>query len=287
MESCGDIAIADGFEEDFIRSSQFQTYLRLGTVANAVFGTFIVVYLTRSSECVGLSAHLKDYSTQQWICLFSAFTIYFDDILEKDASMVREFQQRFLAGRPQEYPLLDQFAAFVRKVWIHFHPTCANLIVTSILDWITGFLIEADYSRMEVHERAVDYPQWMRRVIGGARAYAFFVFPPEMPFEHYIQVISDMQAIIDDVNDLLSFYKEELRGETTNQVSLMSQLEGKTKIESLSQLSEGCIQRIQRSCDVLSSHQEAYDIFRNHFLSGYVKFYIREKRYKLIDLDLA
>ncbi|KZP23289.1 terpenoid synthase [Athelia psychrophila] len=277
----------DGFEEDFIRSPQFQTYLQLGTLANAVYGTFLGIYLIRCSEYIGVLAHLKNYSTQQWICLFAAFTIYFDDILEKDASMVREFQQRFLAGQPQEYPLLDQYAAFVRKAWIHFHPTAANLIVTAALDFITSLLIDADFPHMDVHRRAVNYPRWMRRLNGSSLPYAFFIFPSEIPLEHYIQVISDTQTIIDDINDLFSFYKEEMRGETTNQVSLMAQLEGKTKIESLRQLSEESIQRIQRSRDILSSHPEAYDIYTNHFLTGYVRFYITEKRYKLKDLDLA
>ncbi|KZP17002.1 terpenoid synthase [Athelia psychrophila] len=234
-----------------------------------------------------ISGHLKNPATQKWICLYTAFIIYFDDILEKDASMVREFQQRFLAGRPQENALLDQYAVFVRKAWIHFHPACANLVVTSILDFITGLLIDAENPSIEVHKHAVNYPRWMRTLNGGSRAFAFFIFPPEIPLEHYIQVISDTHSIIDDVNDLLSFYKEEMRGETTNQVSLLAQLAGKTKLEALRQLSSGSIERIRRSRDVLSKHSDAYDIYVKHFLPGYVRYYITEKRYKLGDLDLA
>lgn len=97
-----------------------------------------------------ISGHLKNRATQQWICIYTAFIIYFDDILEKDASMVREFHKRFMTGRLQEHALLDQYAAFLRKAWIHFHPTCANLIVTSILDFITGLLIDAENPSIKV-----------------------------------------------------------------------------------------------------------------------------------------
>lgn len=97
-----------------------------------------------------IPGHLQDRATQQWICIYTAFIIYFDDILEEDASMMREFQQRFLAGTPQEHALLDQYAVFVRKAWIHFHPACANLVVTSILDFVTGLLIDAEYPSIKV-----------------------------------------------------------------------------------------------------------------------------------------
>ncbi|KZP17005.1 terpenoid synthase [Athelia psychrophila] len=239
-----------------------------------------------------VSGHLKNPATQKWICLYTAFIIYFDDTLEKDASMVREFQQRFLAGRPQENALLDQYAVFVRKAWIHFHPACANLVVTSILDFITGLLIDAENPSIEVHKRAVNYPRWMRTLNGGSRAFAFFIFPPEIPLEvrRYSPSSSAMLTgplFHSNFSDLLSFYKEELRGETTNQVSLLAQLAGKTKLEALRQLSRGSIERIRRSRDVLSKHSDAYAIYVKHFLPGYVRYYITEKRYKLGDLDLA
>ena len=87
-------------------------------------------------------------------------------------------------------------------------------------------------------------------------------------------------------SDILSFYKEELRGETTNQISQMAQLQGKTKIESLRQLTRESIERIRRSGDVLSPYPVAYDMYMNHWLPGYVRYYFTEKRYQLGDLKL-
>ncbi|KAF7976775.1 hypothetical protein HWV62_5784 [Athelia sp. TMB] len=267
-ESISAVAIADGFEEEFVRHSKFNQYLRLGTLANAAYG------------------HLKDRSTRQWICLYTAFIIYFDDILEKDASLVQEFQQNFLAGKPQGNAFLDLYATFLRKAWLHFHPTCANLIVTSMFDFLTGLLIDTQCSHMAVDSRAVNYPRWFRTVNGGSRAYAFFIFAREVPLDQYIQVVSDTHGIVDDINDILSFYKEELRGETTNQISQMAQLQGKTKLEALRQLSRESIERIRRSGDVLSPYPVAYDMYMNHWLPGYVRYYFTEKRYQLGDLKL-
>lgn len=88
-------------------------------------------------------------------------------------------------------------------------------------------------------------------------------------------------------SDLFSFYKEELRGETTNQVSLMAQREGISKLCCLKMLSEGSIERIQRSKDVLASFPDAQQSFHFcEFLNGYLNFHFREPRYKLHELNL-
>lgn len=43
MKSIEDSALAHGFDEKFIRSSQFQIYLRLGTFAKLVYGAFHIL----------------------------------------------------------------------------------------------------------------------------------------------------------------------------------------------------------------------------------------------------
>lgn len=42
MQSSEDSAIAHGFDEEFIRSSKFQRYLRLGTFAKSAYGAFFI-----------------------------------------------------------------------------------------------------------------------------------------------------------------------------------------------------------------------------------------------------
>ncbi|KAF8955784.1 hypothetical protein BDZ97DRAFT_1604838, partial [Flammula alnicola] len=95
-------------------------------------------------------AHLENNSTRQYICLYTTCLIYFDDLTRRDASPVREFQANFLCGRPQMHPLLDSFAAWLRKAWEHFLPACANLVVSSSLDFVTGLILDHDQQEMAV-----------------------------------------------------------------------------------------------------------------------------------------
>ena len=76
--------------------------------------------------------------------------IYFDDLTRTDASSIRDFHRRFTSGQPQLHPLLDSYGALLRKAWIHFLPTCANLVVSSSLDFITGLIIDHDQQNMQV-----------------------------------------------------------------------------------------------------------------------------------------
>ena len=76
--------------------------------------------------------------------------IYFDDLTKTDTSSVREFHARFTSSRPQTHPLLDCYAELLRNAGNHFLPTCANLVVSSSLDFVTGLIVEYDHLKMPV-----------------------------------------------------------------------------------------------------------------------------------------
>ena len=76
--------------------------------------------------------------------------IYFDDLTRTDTSSVREFQARFISGQPQMHPLLDFYAVLLRSAWKHFLPSCANLVVSTSLDFVTGLIIDYDQQDKQV-----------------------------------------------------------------------------------------------------------------------------------------
>ncbi|OAX35054.1 hypothetical protein K503DRAFT_773896 [Rhizopogon vinicolor AM-OR11-026] len=45
--------------------------------------------------------------------------------------------------------------------------------------------------------------------------FVLFIFPSTLPVEDYIQSMPDLAIITGYVNDVLSFYKEEITGDTT------------------------------------------------------------------------
>lgn len=80
----------------------------------------------------------------------SGSTIYFDDLTRTDTSSVWGFHARFISGQPQMHPVLDSLAMLLRDAWNHFPPSCANLVVSSTLDFITSLIIDHDQQKMLV-----------------------------------------------------------------------------------------------------------------------------------------
>jgi hypothetical protein len=150
-QACSKLAIERGCPVDIAQSREFQLALH-GAVAIAT-----TTY-----------AHLENVSTRQFICLYTTWSalaplvfpganylpsslIYFDDLTRTDASMAREFHTRFACAKPQMHPLLDLFGDILRNSYDHFLPSCANLVVSSSLDFITGLVVDHDLQTMQVH----------------------------------------------------------------------------------------------------------------------------------------
>ena len=100
---------------------------------------------------VNMFSHLRDIRTKYWIALYSASIIFFDDLSVIDPGPFREFHTRFICAESQKHPLLDTYASLLRNATQHFHPSAANLIISSSLDFITGLVLEYDYEKMKVN----------------------------------------------------------------------------------------------------------------------------------------
>ena len=230
-QSCCEVALRSHVKPEIVQSQEFQLALQ-GAVAIAT-----TTY-----------AHLENVSTRQWICLYTTWweilceslgtdnlkwfsfhsLIYFDDLSKTEASSVREFHARFVSSRPQMHPLLDYYAELLRNAGNHFLPSCANLVVSSSLDFVTGLMIDYDLQKMpvclcveciwflsslitiQVNECATSYPRWFRTMMGVSTAFVIFTFPPEIPLEKYIQILPNMVNYIDDVKWVVVFLSTDL-----------------------------------------------------------------------------
>lgn len=86
-------------------------------------------------------------------------------------------------------------------------------------------------------------------------------------------------------SDVLSFYKEELVGETTNQVSTQATRTNKSKLETFGELTETTIGLYKRIVKILEGSPEACEAFKR-YTAGYVYFHTSTARYRFEDLDL-
>jgi hypothetical protein len=60
------------------------------------------------------------------------------------------FNERFMRGSPQEDHVLDAFANLLRETHKYFQRITSNIIITSMLNAITAFLLEQETEGMTV-----------------------------------------------------------------------------------------------------------------------------------------
>ncbi|KAF8887824.1 isoprenoid synthase domain-containing protein [Infundibulicybe gibba] len=236
--------------------------------------------------CMAVYPHLS-ISARYHICIFTTCIVYLDNLAMKDATLVKEFNKSFLQNKKQTHPTLDSLAIALRTMRDHFSEYNASMIITGTLDYVSAIIMEQDQQDMVAHTAAANYPGYLRYLTGISKPYALFFFPPNIPLETYVQIVPDMISYFNDVNDIFSLYKEELAGETGNQICLIARVRGCTKLEAMEHLAQVSIDGARRIATVLESHPEASALARKYLVEGYVAFHALSRgRYKLDDLLL-
>jgi len=95
--------------------------------------------------------------------------------------------------------------------------------------------------------------------------------PPVIPF-----------PVSNIVSDILSFYKEEKKGESANYVSFLAASRGITKLDALRDIIDETVNVHHNILKSLKDHPEAYEAYIN-FFHGYVRFH-SSPRYKLDEI---
>ncbi|XP_014551426.1 hypothetical protein COCVIDRAFT_20312 [Bipolaris victoriae FI3] len=239
---------------------------------------------------VGLTLACAYYPTHSFavklhIAIYSWLAIYIDDDDEGNDDLIG-FQERFQKGEPQPSALLQRFAENLQEMSIHFEPLVANFIVLSSLQFVAATLLER---RSELHslqhcEEAKRWPDYVRDRSGVPEAFAYFIFPrDECPdIGAYMQGIPDMMTYINYANDILSFHKETLAGETDNYINTRAVCEQREPFDMLETVIAETIAANSRVVGLLDTRSDlVYARKWNEFFNGYIFFHVTARRYKL------
>ncbi|KAJ7649571.1 hypothetical protein DFH06DRAFT_996396, partial [Mycena polygramma] len=155
----------------------------------------------------------------------------------------------------------------------HWDPVCANAMACAAMEFVTGTVLEntPSVSTMEVRPTAAGWPKYLRQKSGLGPAAACAVFQKKMhpDLTAYIQVLPDIDEYSCLANDVLSFYKEELAGETTNYVNVRSKTTQKHPKRVLVEMVRECADLHDRITATLEPHPEAlaaWEAFENGFM---------------------
>ncbi|KAF8576486.1 terpenoid synthase, partial [Ramaria rubella] len=216
--------------------------------------------------------HGCDFEEKKNIALLCWYHIYVDDRAARGITPFSVFEQRFVCGQQQLDPVLNALTDVLRKMWEQYEPLCANLIIGSTGDFITSHCIEPRLETLaSIRDMPERFPWFMRNRSGAGVAYAGMVFPRSVKVDimKYIQAIPDMNFWIDVTNDILSFYKEELDGETATHVHTRAYADNKSPLQVLAELVEEVRVSRENIHVALASSPEALKAWQT-FEHGYV-----------------
>ncbi|KAI3393121.1 hypothetical protein diail_4720 [Diaporthe ilicicola] len=249
-----------------------------------------------SRQCfeTGLSVAIDMYpshplAVQLHIGIFTWLGFLIDDTNKCIAPDLAQFQARFYTGGPQPSLLLDHFARTLRNTYQHYDPVIANTIVLSALAFVNSNALETrrEFQELVPSTAAASWPYYFRDKEGLPDSYACFIFPKAMypDIGSFLQAIPDMGRFINLTNDILSFYKEEVAGETKNYVNSKAKSENKSAMAAMREIVADTAQRYLSVTSVLAG-KEPYARAWHEYVMGYVAMHLTNDRYMFADIGL-
>ncbi|KAJ8487893.1 hypothetical protein ONZ51_g3892 [Trametes cubensis] len=233
-----------------------------------------------TAECT--YAH-TGYEHQRFVALYTACLTFVDDLGYKNIELVGEFVQRFTRGQPQPLPALSRLQGLLAEVYDYCPRVSADAIVTSTMDGISGMYTELITKGYIVQPEAVRYPYHLRIRTGIAVGYAHLTFTKEWARDAghmYLQVVPEVEAITVGFNDILSFYKETLVGDTGNYIHMRATAERRSPLTVLEELIEENLDSARKIKKFAASQTGLTEICHSS-LMGYIEFHLNARRYHL------
>lgn len=165
------------------------------------------------------------------------------------------------------------------------------MVIKTTIEFIEGTNVENDFNEF-VPMNAVRFPRYLRVKTGFAETYAHAIFPndifPENEFrKFYLPALPVLCDLIDFINDMLSFYKETIRGnERINYICNIAKSSGKTALQCLYDTSDVIENRVAEVRRILKPHP-ALLAHANDYLAGYIGWHIcTTSRYHLDEVKI-
>ncbi|KAG5352773.1 hypothetical protein C0989_000546 [Termitomyces sp. Mn162] len=191
---------------------------------------------------------------------------WMDNVADEIIDPLLQFQSRFHARKPQLHPVLDCYATFMLRLYDYYEPYVADQMVMSSMTFMLGSCIEIRLlsKNMKLSTDALLWPYYVRNLSGISGFYAYACFPKK---DHpdvmdYIQAIPDILVFTNFLNDVLSFYKEEMDGELHNYCQTMARVTGKEPIKVLQDISDETVVAAKRAFRILADVPAAQKAFK-------------------------
>ncbi|KZT01137.1 terpenoid synthase [Laetiporus sulphureus 93-53] len=169
-------------------------------------------------------------------------------------------------------------------MWKHFPSFSAGIILVSTVQFFNACMLEQETRSVMLHKRAFRFVEYRRGLSGEAEAFVCFIWPVDhFPDpKTYLRAMPDAVRYLNITNDILSFYKEELAGETGTYVHDRAFTTRSTLLQTISQAVNEAIATAERIRKLLGkgAARDAWDSFER----GYTTFHLLSPRYRLQEI---
>ncbi|KAF7349454.1 Terpenoid synthase [Mycena sanguinolenta] len=200
------------------------------------------------------------YASTELKLLFAKLTaiaILIDDSIEDEAvyDHLVQFSAKLYRGEAQQNGMLALYHTNMRELsdmygedsvlrglatvpWINYIDACLMEKQIFTAECQRSKIVDPRQMRRCENEDglALKFPHYLRSKSGIAEAYAAGIFKANknqyLPLTKFIKVLPDLTFYIEVINDVLSFYKEELAGETYNLIHLRTRSISSSRVHS-------------------------------------------------------
>ncbi|KZV67270.1 terpenoid synthase [Peniophora sp. CONT] len=270
------------YSEDLALKAAAVEELQSWNIGDALDG--FMKYLDLGLAAAELFYPAHDFDLKVIVGICTAAMAWMDSVADVIIEAMSEFQRRFYTRLPQLNPVLDRYANYMPKLYDHFEPYVASAMIMSSCAFIDVSCLEirALTKRVPTKKDAKLWPYYVRNLSGIAAYYAFACFPQKdhPDLVNYVQAIPEITIFINFLNDVLSFYKEEMDGEQHNYCQMMSRVSERPPISVLEDVAREALSSAKVAEQIMADSPAALKAFKD-YIQGYIRWHLDVARYRL------
>ncbi|GAB1191255.1 hypothetical protein APSETT444_000427 [Aspergillus pseudonomiae] len=242
------------------------------------------------------------HQLKRYIALYTTFLLYVDDKAEQDLEQILPDLQRVSSGAYNGLHALKCDDTVV-NLWLelvatetgmYYGPYSTGVITKGLVDFMLGNTVEANLAAglnlpAKFGQRA---SKFVRDKTGAGEVYAHFIFPEHLAEETrhlptYVPFIACMLDLIDDINDILSFFKESVVGTEMN-TNIMNRARTSccSPHDVLEQICRETAETMYAVSNGIGEDGVIGKLWKD-FINGYIMWHICEDRYRLKEIGLT
>lgn len=227
---------------------------------------------------------------------FTALAFTIDDLGYMFPEALRTYRTRLVTGQPMDAKIMRSLLTQAHELSQQYYDTFdGDMIVKAVLEFFSSNLVEIERGhKLCPNENSPNFTNYFRLKSGVAEPFSYFIFP-SVRSRHlgdcaHLPIIPDLMAFMDDVNDLMSFYKESMVGdERDNAIYMHAKARGQGLTQALLDYRDTSLKLIGRIRAFAAGTNEESGLQDqvDEFLNGYMAFHLTYPRYRLSELSLS